>query len=53
MKKVIHKFICWFVGCNHICLHRHQWENGVGTYSTSSGWLCVRCGDQRFEQWDT
>lgn len=52
MQKIIHKFICWLVGCNYICLHRHEWQHGDWNYSTSSGWKCIRCGNQLFEQWD-
>lgn len=49
----VNKFICWLIGCNYICLHRHKWENGLQNYSTSTGWQCVRCGDRRLEQWDS
>ena len=56
MKRMIRRMICWFVGCNYICLHRHtrifdQFHYSVGS-STTSGWQYVRCDDTRNEQWD-
>ena len=56
MKKMIRRMICWFVGCNYICLHRHTrqlepWQGSM-PMSTTSGWQCTRCDDRLHEQWD-
>ena len=52
MKRMIRRMICWFVGCNYICLHMHNWETDYNRSSTMSGWQCTRCDDRRHEQWD-
>jgi hypothetical protein len=40
--KIIHKFICWLIGHNYICVYRHHIED-YGRIQESSQWYCQRC----------
>ncbi len=55
MKRMIRKIICWLVGCNWICLHRHTvTRDDINRFeaTTLSGWECARCSNRKHEQWD-